>query len=394
MATESSRVESDTHSNDWTAFREQMPVAQNWSYFDHAAVAPIPKVAFEQINKWAIEAVEEGDAVWPSWNRLHENCRKSAANLINSEVSEIALVPNTTFGINLVADGLDWNEGDNVVLPENEFPSNLYPWMSLQARGVEVRQVPLDGHKVCVNRLADAIDARTRVVSVSWVGYASGYRVDAKEVSEMVHEKGSLFFLDAIQGLGVFPLDVKDANIDFLAADGHKWLLGPEGAGIFYLKYEHLDRLRPMNIGWNSVAQGNDYTNVKLDVRKAASRYEGGTQNMAGFIGLGASLDLLQQFGLSPTDTTLGRHVVEVTDRMVQALSDAGVIVHSERAPDISSGIVLFEVPGKEPAEIRKALLENKVITSCRGGHVRAAAHCYNNDSDIDRMVETIKHVM
>ena len=394
MATESFSAEPSEHSNDWTGFRQQMPVSENWSYFDHAAVAPIPKSALQAISKWAVEAAQEGDSVWPAWNRQHENCRKSAANLINSEVSEIALVPNTTFGINLVADGLDWQAGDNVVLPGNEFPSNLYPWMSLESRGVELRQVPLDGHKICANRLADAIDHRTRVVSVSWVGYASGYRIYPKEISSIVHEKGSLFFLDAIQGLGVFPLDVKDADIDFLAADGHKWLLGPEGAGIFYLKHEHLDRLRPMNIGWNSVAQGNDYTNVKLDVRNAASRYEGGTQNMAGFIGLGASLDLLQKFGLSCTDSTMGKHVVDVTDRMVAALDNEGVVVHSERGPDISSGIVLFEVPGNEPSVVRKSLLENKVITSCRGGHVRAAAHCYNNDSDIDRMVETIKKIM
>ena len=232
-----------------------MPVAKKWSYFDHAAVAPIPKPALDAISKWASEATEDGDAVWMAWNRQHEECRKTAANLINAQVSEIGLVPNTTFGINLVADGLDWKEGDNVVLPEHEFPSNVYPWMSLQDRGVELRQVPLDGHKVCIDRIADACDERTRIVSASWVGYASGARLDPKELSTAVHEKGALFFLDAIQGMGVFPLDVVDADIDFLAADGHKWMLGPEGAGIFFLKHQHLDLLRPMNVGWNSVAQ-------------------------------------------------------------------------------------------------------------------------------------------
>ena len=371
-----------------------MPVAQNWSYFDHAAVAPIPQPAYDQIGIWAKEAAEDGDAVWLDWNRRHENCRKSAAKLINAENAEIALVPNTTFGINLVADGLDWKSGDNVVLPEHEFPSNLYPWMSLESRGVEVRQVPLDGHKINVERLVDAIDDRTRVVSVSWVGYASGYRINPKEISDAVHEKGSLFFLDAIQGMGVFPLDVKDADIDFLAADGHKWMLGPEGAGIFYLKHEHLDSLRPMNVGWDSVAQGGDYTNVKLDIRRAASRYEGGTQNTAGFIGLGASLDMLQQYGLSPSGNAIGQQVLNVSDMMVKALQEIGVVIHSERSPDISSGIVLFEVPGKEPVDVRQTLLDNKVITSCRGGHVRAAAHCYNNENDIDRLVETIKQIM
>lgn len=391
MERETSTKASVSASEKWARFRELMPVARKWSYFDHAAVAPIPQPALEAINNWATEATEDGDAVWMSWNRQHEECRKSAARLINAQVSEIGLVPNTTFGINLVADGLDWNQGDNIVLPEHEFPSNVYPWMSLKDRGVELRQVPLDGHRVNIDRIADAIDERTRIVSASWVGYASGARLDPKELSSAVHEKGALFFLDAIQGMGVFPLDVVDANIDFLAADGHKWMLGPEGAGVFFLKHEHLDLLRPMNVGWNSVAQGNDYTKVNLDVRKAASRYEGGTQNMAGFIGLGASLQFLTDFGLTPNQSPIADRVIEVSDYLCQSLQDAGIVVHSERGPNVSTGIVLFEVPGQQPAEVRTRLLDQKVVTSCRGGHVRAAVHAYNNADDVDCLVDTLK---
>ena len=147
---------------------------------------------------------------------------------------------------------------------------------------------------ICPNRIADACDDRTRIVSASWVGYASGARLDPAEISKVAHDAGALFFLDAIQGLGVFPLDVEETGIDFLAADGHKWMIGPEGAGVFYSRQEHLQMLRPMNVGWNSVKQGNDFSNVDLKVRDAARRYEGGTQNMAGFIGLGASLELLE----------------------------------------------------------------------------------------------------
>ncbi len=394
MERETSAKDQGSIAAEWGQFRDQMPVAKKWSYFDHAAVAPIPQCALDSINKWANEACHDGDAVWGAWNRLHEDCRKTAANLINAQCSEIGLVPNTTFGINLVADGLDWRTGDNIVIPEHEFPSNIYPWMALQDRGVELRQVPLAGHAVCPDRIADACDDRTRIVSVSWVGYASGYRVDPKAISQVVHEQGALFFLDAIQGLGVFPLDVVDANIDFLAADGHKWLLGPEGAGVFYLKHEHLERLRPMNVGWNSVAQGNDYSNVSLDVRSAASRYEGGTQNMAGFIGLGASLGLLRDLGLGPQASAIGDRVVEVSGWLVEALSDIGVIVHSPRGDAISSGIVLFEVPGHEPMIVREKLLANHVVTSFRGGHVRAAVHGYNNGDDIDRLIETIKSIL
>lgn len=393
MSSESSLSESQLVGQwpDWAEFRRQMPVADKWAYFDHAAVAPIPRMAMERIQQWLTQAGCDGDVVWQQWNQLHEGARNVAAGLINADPDEMALVPNTTFGINIVASGFPWQPGDNVVLPEHEFPSNVYPWMALESAGVEVRQVPLDGVRVITERIADAIDERTRIVSVSWVGYASGFRIDPAEVAHAVHDKGALFFLDAIQGLGVFPLDVVAADIDFLAADGHKWMLGPEGAGIFYLKKEHLDLLRPMNLGWNSVQQGNDFSNVDLQVRQAARRYEGGTQNMAGFIGLGASLQLLEEFGLSPTSNTIGDQVISVTDQLVDALTGIGAVVHSERGEDVSSGIVLFEVPGHSPQSLRHKLQEDGVVTSCRGGHLRAAAHGYNDASDIDRLIESIK---
>ena len=393
MSTKSSLSETVpvTNSPDWSLFRQQMPVAEKWAYFDHAAVAPIPKIAMNRINEWASQAAMEGDVVWPQWNQLHEGARSVAARLINANPEEIGLVPNTTFGINLVAAGFPWKAGDNVVVPEHEFPSNLYPWMALDSLGVELRQIPLDGSRVVTERISDAIDERTRIVSVSWVGYASGFRIDPVEVSNAVHEKGALFFLDAIQGLGVFPLDVQAANIDFLAADGHKWMLGPEGAGIFYLKREHLQLLQPLNIGWNSVRQGNDFSNVDLTVRETAQRYEGGTQNMAGFIGLGASLELLEEYGLSPSSAAIADRVISVSNQLCQALSEIGAIVHSPREPGVSSGIVLFEVPGQNPRSLRQNLLDDGVVTSFRGGHLRAATHCYNNASDIDRLVESIK---
>ena len=393
MSTESSLSESSIKLQDqnWDQFRNQMPVSEKWAYFDHAAVAPIPAPALQRINQWASQAAHEGDVVWPEWSQLHEGARQVSARLINAHTDEIALVPSTTFGINLVASGFPWQPGDNVVLPEHEFPSNLYPWMGLESQGVELRQVPLDGAKVVTDRIVDAIDERTRIVSVSWVGYASGFRIDPAEVSAAVHEKGALFFLDAIQGLGVFPLDVHAANIDFLAADGHKWMLGPEGAGIFYLKQEHLDLLKPMNVGWNSVQQGNDFSHVDLNVRSAARRYEGGTQNNAGFIALGASLELLEQHGLSSTSCSIADQVISVSDQLCDALREVGAIIHSPRGPGISSGIVLFELPGKNPQTMRTKLLEDGVVTSFRGGHLRAATHCYNNASDIDRLIESVK---
>ncbi|MCH2180684.1 MAG: aminotransferase class V-fold PLP-dependent enzyme [Mariniblastus sp.] len=375
---------------DWTVFRQEMPVAEKWAYFDHAAVAPIPRLARDRLSVWAEQAAFEGATCWPSWFRQHEDLRDLTAQVINAKPQEIALIPNTTFGINLVASGLPWEAGDNVVLPEHEFPSNLYPWMHLESQGVELRLVPLDGNRVCPARMADACDRRTRVVSASWVGYASGYRLDPMEIGKVAHDCGALFFLDAIQGLGVFPLDVQAAGIDFLAADGHKWLLGPEGAGVFYVRHDLLETLKPMNIGWNSVKQGNDFDKIDLKYRESASRYEGGTQNMAGFIALGASLELLTEFGLASDHSPIAEQVISVSDELCRALEECGAVVLSDRDAASKTGIVSFDYHQKTTTEDRLKLLEQGVVVSCRGGKLRASVHCYNNGNDIDRLVQAL----
>lgn len=390
METTNSNQVSTLTQSDWLRFRQQMPVSRKWAYFDHACVAPIPQSAVEAISKWANESLLEGDVVWTSWQKQIEDLRKLTAQTINAVPEEIALVPNTTFGINLVADGYPWQAGDNVVLPDHEFPSNLYPWMALQSRGVELRVVELDGHTVCPNRIADACDDRTQIVSASWIGYASGYRIDPAEIAGVAHDHGALFFLDAIQGLGVHPLDVEASAVDFLAADGHKWLLGPEGAGVFYCKREHLEVLRPMNVGWNSVKQGNDFSNVNLDIRDSADRYEGGTQNMVGFIGLNASLRLLADFGLSSSQSPIADRVLAVSDEICVALESVGANILCDRSSTAKSGIVSFEVPGKPSERLKSDLLAKGVVISQRGGRLRTSAHCYNDQNDIDRLVEAI----
>jgi cysteine desulfurase / selenocysteine lyase len=295
-------------------------------------------------------------------------------------------VPNTTAGIGLVAEGYPWKEGDNAVLPDNEFPSNQYPWLNLISRGVEIRRVKCEGGRISLDALLAACDARTRVVSVSWVVYSSGWRMDLDRLVEAVHGRGALLFLDAIQGLGVFPLDVRRTPIDFLAADGHKWLLGPEGAGIFYLRREHLNLLRPIGVGWNSVAHDRDFTRIELNYKDTAERYEGGTMNMAGFIGLNASLELLLRHG----QQAIGPRVLEITDLACQRLQTAGAIIESFRKQPHGSGIVSFRFPGRDPDALRKQLLEKGVVVSCRAGRLRISPHAYNDASDIERLIEAL----
>jgi cysteine desulfurase / selenocysteine lyase len=371
---------------DWAIFREEMPVTRRWAYLDHAAVAPLSGPAERAIARWNDDAASNGDAFYPGWMRQLNEARQRSAELIRADPEEIALVPNTTAGIGLVAEGYPWKEGDNAVLPDNEFPSNQYPWLNLVSRGVEIRRVKTEGGLVPPETLAAAIDDRTRIVSVSWVAYASGWRQNLDQLTEIVHRRGALLFLDAIQGLGVFPLDVRRTPIDFLAADGHKWLLGPEGAGIFYLRREHLDLLRPVGVGWNSVAHDRDFSRIELNFKKTAERYEGGSMNMAGFIGLNASLALLIGYG----QEAISARVLEITDLACERLARAGAIVESFRGGEHRSGIVSFRVPGRDPDALRKQCLERQVVLSCRGGRLRISPHAYNDASDIDRLIEAL----
>jgi selenocysteine lyase/cysteine desulfurase len=376
-----------TPAADWDAFRRQMPVTEKWAYLDHAAVAPLPAPARAALTDWARDATENGYVSGRSWSRQVEELRGLSARLIGAHPDEIALVRNTTEGINLVAEGFPWRAGDNCVTLADEFPSNQYPWMQLADRGVETRRVPTEEGRVDLDRLADACDARTRIVAVSWVGYSSGWRNDVGALAEIAHSHRALLFLDAIQALGVFALDVRQTPVDFLAADGHKWLLGPEGAGVFFTRREHLSLLRPLGIGWSSVVHAHDFSRIELTLKDAAARYEGGSPNTAGMLALAASMKLLAQFG----PRKLAERILEISDLACLRLNQIGALVMSDRGAEHKSGIVAFELPGKDPQAARRRCLEQGVVLSCRAGRLRISPHAYNNAADIDRLIDALR---
>ena len=370
-----------------------MPIAQQWAYFDHAAVAPLSQPALEAINQYSLQAAQLGDTVWPQWAARIEHLRETVAGMIGAEKGEICMVPNTTTGINLVAEGWPWQEGDNVVLPEGEFPSNLFPWQNQESRGVEVRIVPRRDGQVCVNDLMQQVDDSTRIIAVSWVGYASGYRIDLNSLVKQAHQRGALVFLDAIQGLGMYPLDLKQTPVDFLAADGHKWLLGPEGAGIAMIRSEHIDRLRCGNVGWGSVKNSHNYTTPSLDLKNVASRFEPGSPNMIGNTALAASVDMFAKVIEAHSPDAIQNRVLELVEKLDESLRDAGANPRTPTSRENRSGIVTFDVPSVEPNVIRARGLEQKVVVSCRDGGVRASVHAYNNQDDIDRLVSLVRSV-
>jgi len=372
---------------DWLALRRKMAVTERWAYFDHAAVAPLPTPAREAVTDWAADFATCGDVNWTAWARRLETLRRRAAERFGAEPKEIALIHSTTEGISLVAEGFPWQAGDNVVLFEGEFPSNLYPWMNLRSRGVEIRWVPTRHERFDLQDAARLCDARTKMVAVSWVGYATGWRNDLEALADIADRSGALLFVDAIQGLGVLPLDVGQVPIDFFAADGHKWMLGAEGAGLLYIRHEHLEQLRPLGIGWNSVKHATDYARVELDLKTSASRYEGGTPNMVGFAALGASFEMLCRYPIE----AIAARIIDLGQQACQRLKRLGATIASDRAPDRRSGIITFTLPDTDPVALRQVCLERGVVLSCRAGRLRISPHAYNNLDDIERLISALE---
>jgi selenocysteine lyase/cysteine desulfurase len=363
-------------------FRRQMPVVGKWAFFDHAACAPLTGPARDALAKWLVEAAEEGGTAWGRWDRRIEEVRRTAAKFIGATPEEIALVRSTTDGIMLVAEGFPWREGDNVVIPAEEFPTNQYAWINLVSRGVECRRVPMESGRTELDKLDAACDGRTRIVALSWVGFLNGWRTDLAAAAEMAHRRGALLFVDGIQALGAFPIDVEQTGIDFLAAGGQKWMLSPEGTGLLYIRRQHLNSLRPIGIGSHSVVDRGNYTHIELRLKDSASRYEGGGPNSSGLAAYGASLDLLAALG----SEAVGQRIIEITDICIERLKSMGARLMFRRgAAENCSGIVTFELPGCDPRLLVKHCQSQKVAVAFRAGGIRISPHAYIDNSDIEQ---------
>ena len=371
---------------DWASLRNEFPVCRRWAFLDHAAVAPLSERARAALVEWADDMAENGVVNEPHWLRRIGHVRRQFGQLLNADPLDIAFVKNTSEGIGFVAEGLPWQAGDNVVTAAEEYPSNVYPWLNLQGRGVEVRRVASRGPRVDLDDLRRALDGRTRLVSLSFVEFASGFRNDLDAIGALCHERGILFFVDAIQGLGVLPLDVQRTPVDFLSADGHKWLLGPEGAGVFYVRRELVERLRPVSVGWNSVIGAWDFSTINFQLKPHAGRWENGTLNVGGVISLGASLDLLLEVGIA----AVAARVLELTEHLCERARSAGMEVFSSRQPQDRSGIVSLVVPGTEPKESKRRCREAGIVVAERAGRLRISPHCYNTFEELDRVVEVL----
>jgi selenocysteine lyase/cysteine desulfurase len=372
---------------DWTALRRDFPVTERWAFLDHAAVAPLSGHARAALVAWADDLAQSGVVNEPHWLQRVEAARQAGARLLGAAAEDMAFVKNTSEGVGIVAEGFPWKPGDNVVTSADEYPANVFPWKNLAGRGVELRMVPSRDGRVEIDALRAAMDGRTRLLTLSFVEYASGFRNDLDRVGELCRERGIAFFVDAIQGLGVLPLDVAQTPVDFLAADGHKWLLGPEGAAVFYVRREWVERLHPVGIGWNSVLDSFHFDNENFRLKSHAGRYESGTLNVGGVVALGASVELLLGLGI-PAVT---ERILELTDHLCEEARRAGLTVYSSRQPQERSGIVsLLPREGVEPRRLVRRCREAGVIINHRAGRLRLSPHCYNSTEELDRAVELL----
>ena len=359
-------------------YRREFPVTRNYIYLDHAGVAPISLRVKTAIKKFLAESAEGGSFHYPVWAERIVEIRRACAQLVNAGPDEIAFVKSTSHGLSIVAQGLDWKPGDNVLIYEKEFPSNIYPWLNLRSKGVEVRTIPSRDGRILFEDITRLISSRTRLLAISSVQFSNGFRIDLEKVGSLCRDKQVLLCVDAIQSLGMVPMDVKAFHIDFLSADAHKWLLGPEGIGIFYCSNGLAGRLSPPLIGWKSVRNELAFDRPDFLLKTNCLRFEEGSMNLLGIFGLGAALDLLFEVGIEQIE----QRVLDLGDLILQEAEKRGYraltpVARHERGGNIT-------VSGDfDPARVRDALREKRIMVNARGGGIRVSPHFYNIEEEI-----------
>lgn len=358
------------------AYRQEFPVSQRLVYLNHAAVSPLCRPAADAMRHLATDAELWGSYHYDEWMDCYEGLRVETAKMIGASPREIAIVKNTSEGIATIALGLDWRSGDRIVAFHDEFPANQYPWMKLAARGVTIDWLSPDAPMEQIEATAKG----AKLLAISYVQFLSGFRADLATLGDICHRHGVFFFVDAIQGLGVFPLDVERFHIDALSADGHKWLAGPEGCGILYVRQSRQDQIEPVEFGWTNVAGHADYGKRDLTLRTDAGRYEPGTLNTIGCYGLRASFAFINQVGVA----NIGPAVTALVHRAADGARAKGYEFLRDPQPGSDSGILSLRKPGEDPRLLHKRLKDKNFTTAPRAGWLRISPHFYLLPEEID----------
>jgi cysteine desulfurase/selenocysteine lyase len=362
----------------------EFPQAYDLIYLNHAAVSPWPKRTVDAVVCFAQENGARGAAEYGRWLRTEARLRERLATLINADSpADIALTKNTSEGLSIIGHGLGWQAGDNIVGIAQEFPSNRIVWESVSGEGVGYRQLDLYASECPEDDLMALCDRRTRLLAVSSVQYARGLRLDLERLGTFCRSEGILLSVDGIQSLGAVPFDLGRVQADFVVADGHKWMLGPEGIALLYVNPEVRPLLRLHQYGWHMVAHPGDFDRQDWELAPDAKRFECGSANMLGIHALEASLSLLEDVGIA----AIHRSVADLTARLIDLIDQQGFELLSPRDPDRRAGIVTFHVPGADTAVLQAELMARGVICAHRGDGIRFSPHFYTP-------VEHLEHAM
>ncbi len=369
----------------------EFPVSNELIYLNHAAVAPWPKRTTEAVKGFAEQNSQFGSHFYLDWLKKETAIRSQLKALLNAPSSEdIALVKNTSEAISFVAYGLQWKAGDNIVSSNEEFPSNRIPWQSLESQGVELRQADLHKAPNAEQALFSLVDENTRLIAVSSIQFASGLRLDLEKIGQFCKANNILFCIDAIQSLGAVKFDVQACQADFVMADGHKWMFGPEGLGVFYTTPEAREKLQLTQYGWHMMADTHNYENKAWEIHPHAQRFECGSPNMLGIHAWSASLSLILELGMDFIEQQIQQQVNFLQDS-IQSRPD--LLLLSDPGYPLKSGIVLFKHQKIDNLTLYQHLQNNKVVCALRGGGVRFSPHFYHEQSELEQAFEIIDSI-
>ena len=367
--------------------RDLFAATGQYTYLNHAAVGVLPQPTREALHAFVDAHATGGVMGVYRYEMRMDEYRDRIARFIGAKPGTIAVLRNTGDGANAIAAGFPWQPGDQVILPDNEFPANAQPWLPLRKRGVDLHLIESKRERLTPDVLRRHITSRTKAVTVSWVSFEDGYRHDLGALAEIAHEHGAIFAVDAIQGLGAFPLDVQALGIDALYCGGAKWMLALQGVSFLYVAPHLMDRLELAAPGWRSVADMWSFLDYDQPLVPSASRFEGGTPNFIGALSLAHSIEVLDQAG----PRRIADHVLTLTDRLVEGLRSAGAELATIRGGSESSGIVTFGLPGADPVALGKALQHDGIVTTYRANGIRVAPHGYNTLDEIDAVIDGVK---
>jgi selenocysteine lyase/cysteine desulfurase len=371
----------------------QFPQQDGLCYLNHAAVSPWACCTEKAVSAFAKENVISGAQHYPQWLKVEQSLRERLAQLIGIDsTKEIALAKNTSEALSIIAYGLEWQEGDEVIISNQEFPSNRIVWESLSQFGVSVKTANIDEQDP-IEAISALVNTKTRLVSISSIQYASGIVTDLEALGKLCKANKCLLCVDAIQSLGALPFNQKSIDADFIVADGHKWMMASEGLALLYVKEAHIPTLKLYQYGWHMIEQRGNYDSLEWNAATDAKRFECGSPNMLGIHALNASLELLLDIGINNIHAALCERI-DYLEKQLSTIEGLEFVSRKASSSALQSGIICFKIKDIDSAKLYQTLMSKGVICANRGGGVRFSPHFYTTQGVIDEAVAILKSVM